>query len=287
MSGRKNKHKQRGQPRKPSSELLDELNSLHDLLNSDDLDEIPLLNQVAGQATGKDEPKTLTAAPPTEPPLLSTEPEAPPHSPMDDSLEEELLQQEDLPILFSPIEETLGEEHKVQLAESDLALLRPLQNLPDKTTAEPQVQTSQEASVHDDDEQSGNNAQSNSEGTDTDRTTATETATEAPVPAPDNPFLPAHIRSRLTGGRIPSHERQPQTKPETIETASAGTRTQALVMAQAIAEKEGPVEKLEPSEKERQRNDLIEELVAQQLPQLEKQLRAQIEKVVDELEIWD
>ncbi|WP_444888247.1 hypothetical protein [Microbulbifer sp. JMSA008] len=281
MSGRKNKHKQRGQPRKPSSELLDELNSLHDLLNSDDLDEIPLLNQVAGQVTGKDEPKTLTAAPPTEPPLLSTEPEAPPPSPMDDALEE------DLPILFSPIEETLGEEHKVQLAESDLALLRPLQNLPGKTTAEPQVQASQEASDHDHDDQPGNNAQSNSEGTDIDRTTATDTATEAPVPAPDNPFLPAHIRSRLTGGRIPAHEEKAQKKPEAIETASAGTRTQALVMAQAIAEKEGPVEKLEPSEKERQRNDLIEELVAQQLPQLEKQLRAQIEKVVDELEIWD
>ncbi|WP_444924382.1 hypothetical protein ACJJH9_03895 [Microbulbifer sp. DLAB2-AF] len=281
MSGRKNKHKQRGQPRKPSSELLDELNSLHDLLNSDDLDEIPLLNQVAGQVTGKDEPKTLTAAPPIEPPMLSPEPEAPPPSPMDDALEE------DLPILFSPIEETLGGEHKVQLAESDLALLRPLQSLPSKTTAEPQIQVSQEASAHDDDDQPGNNAQSNSEGTDTDHTTATDTAAEAPVPAPDNPFLPAHIRSRLTGGRIPSHERQPQTKPEAIETASAGTRTQALVMAQAIAEREGPTEKLEPSEKDRQRSDLIEELVAQQLPQLEKQLRAQIEKVVDELEIWD
>ena len=87
MSGRKNKHKQRGQPRKQSSELLDELNSLHDLLNSDDLDEIPLLSQVAGSA----KPQIQKATPPADIPLLSAEPEFPAPPSVVDAKEQELL----------------------------------------------------------------------------------------------------------------------------------------------------------------------------------------------------
>ncbi|WP_226646188.1 hypothetical protein [Microbulbifer variabilis] len=282
MSGRKNKHKQRGQPRKQSSELLDELNSLHDLLNSDDLDAIPLLNQIAGPAKPQAQKTTSLA----DIPLLSVEPKSPTPPTMEDDSEEEFLEQEDLPILFSPVDETLTGEHKVQLAESDLALLRPLQDLPGKT-AEPQAKAPMVELLDESDDQPGNDTQLDSGHTEPNTTDAAETSEERLAPAPENPFLPAHIRSRLTGGRIPAIAEPAQPKPKAIETASAGTRTQALVMAQAIAEREGPTEKLEPSEKDRQRSDLIEELVAQQLPQLEKQLRAQIEKVVDDLGIWD
>ncbi|GAA5445465.1 hypothetical protein Misp06_03668 [Microbulbifer sp. NBRC 101763] len=274
MSGRKNKHKQRGQQRKQPSELLSELSSLHDLLNSDDLDEIPLLNQVAGphgQGTPQQTPEprsqvevpTLTAEPPSDLPSstdsMSQQQPAP-------TIEEDALDTADLPILFSPVEEVAPSECEMQLAESDLALLRPLQELP-PTETETEVT---------DPEATGRGI--------------TETAKQAQVessPAQENPFLPAHIRARLTGGKVPTGVDQDAQSPEPVDPTSAGTRTQALAMAQAITEEGEPADQLEPTEKERQRQALIEQLVAQQLPQLERRLRAQIEKVVDELGVWD
>ncbi|WP_299581929.1 hypothetical protein [uncultured Microbulbifer sp.] len=293
MSGRKNKHKQRGQPRKQSSELLDELNSLHDLLNSDDLEEIPLLNQIAGSA----KPQVQKPTSPADMAFLSAEPQLQAGSEaslpsvkeeaVEKGVEEEVpLEQTDLPILFAPIDEQLPENRDVQLAESDLALLRPLQNLSSEAE-KPQAQAPSGNPSIEDDQHPESAPQSTNGQTEQDAASAEAASQESAKPAPENPFLPAHIRSRLTGGRIPASEKQVPDKPEAIDATSAGTRTQALVMAQALAEREGPAEKLEPSEKERQRDALIEELVAQQLPPLERKLRAQIEKVVDGLEIWD
>ncbi|MFA0813180.1 hypothetical protein [Microbulbifer epialgicus] len=280
MSGRKNKHKQRGQQRKQPSELLDELNSLHDLLNNDDLDEIPLLNQVAkpsGQRTQQpsilEEVPTLSAEPIVD--SLPEAPAAPQPLPVTEK-KEKPLDEADLPILFSPLEDQTPQENQVQLAESDLALLRPLQELPTKEmTSTAPLSPTENANLE--------------AGAEPARQTPPieEPVQENSVPVADNPFLPAHIRARLTGGKIPPGENQEAPKPEPINTNRTGTRTQALVMAQAMAEREGPADKLEPSEKERQRQALIEQLVAQQLPELERQLRTQIEKVVDELGVWD
>jgi len=272
MSGRKNKQKQRGQPRKQPSELLNELNSLHDLLNSDDLDEIPLLNQLASPNSQRTpEPSqveipTLSAEPVVMSSPAITEAQQQPARTKEED-EEVPTDAADLPILFSPVEELAPTESEIQLAESDLALLRPLQKLPATESgsrlAEPEATMDGTPKASED------------------------TPLETSAPAADNPFLPAHIRARLTGGKVPAGESLDNPKTEPVDTTSATTRTQALVMAQAMSEREGPADKLEPSEKERQRQALVEQLVAQQLPELERQLRAQIEKVVDELGVWD
>ncbi|MCO1333731.1 hypothetical protein MO867_05185 [Microbulbifer sp. OS29] len=285
MSGRKNKHKHRGQQRKQPSELLDDLNSLHELLITDEDDEIPVLNQVASQGEPEEPPISPTAEPSTAPTSDTTEDTQ--------ALEDEV----DLPILFSPVEEEMLAQQSMSLAESDLALLRPLQELAvesDEPADTYDTEQTQAAPKSEQSEVPANSPQaSKSEplpATANLPTTADRAEPEARV---ENPFLPDHIRSRLTGGRLPKRQsaetlsRSHATSEAIEKTTASNTRTKALVMAQAMAEKDGSSAEAEPSVKERQRHDLIEQLVAQQLPDLERQLRAQIEKVVDELGVWD
>ncbi|WP_299943725.1 hypothetical protein [uncultured Microbulbifer sp.] len=276
MSGRKNKHKHRGQQHRQPRELLDELSALHALLDRGGPDAIPLLNQVANPR-GQETPEFAAKE---ERPQANVQTKTSPEAPPDEDA--------DLPILFSPLKEQLPEEHRVRLADSDLALLRPLQNLPrqdsEATTACTLAGKGGEAPITD---------TVSEEHDEPAPERATDTQLQAPnsKEIPENPFLPAHIRARLTGGCPPADNSlaAPNTasRPETTSTVSAGTRTQALVMAQAMAEREGPADQLETSGKKRQRRALVEQLVSQQLPELERQLRAQIEKVVDELEIWE
>ncbi|MDP5209180.1 hypothetical protein [Microbulbifer sp. 2205BS26-8] len=287
MSGRKNKHKHRGQQRRQPRELLDELSALHALLDRGDPDAIPLLNQVANPNSQE----TPAFAAKAEIPILSASPQPVSHSALpqanaqtDTSREAPSGEDVDLPILFSPLKEQLPEEHRIQLTESDLALLRPLQHLP-KRDRETTTALALSAETPTTDTVSDRSDESPSEQ-------VPETQPQAPdnQEVPENPFLPAHIRARLTGGCPPANNQAaPDTasRPETTSTANSGTRTQALVMAQTMVEREVPAGKLVTSGKKRQRQALVEQLVSQQLPELERQLRAQIEKVVDELGIWD
>ncbi|WP_445363454.1 hypothetical protein ACJJIQ_01260 [Microbulbifer sp. ANSA003] len=292
MSGKKNKHKHRGQQRKQPSEFLDELNSLHNLLVTDENnEEIPVLSQVAKQGN------PVTPEPPTLPtiadiPKPSGTPATSEFEDIDTSLEDI-----DLPILFSPVEEEMLAQQSLSLAESDLALLRPLQELAVEDE-EPQAsaETGQIEEEPVEDKPLETPLEQNS------RETKTEDFPEAeperqPKPRTENPFLPNHIRSRLTGGRpLPVEENTqvteatvpPETEaPATVAPAPEVKEEAELPSTEAQAAEEDPAADPEPSAKERQRQELIEQLVAQQLPKLERRLRAQIEHVVDELGVWD
>ncbi|WP_346839184.1 hypothetical protein [Microbulbifer sp. SAOS-129_SWC] len=279
MSARKKKNRQRGHQGTPPNELLDELSSLRDLLGSEELGDIPLLDQVAGSA----------AKPPAPAPQR-----APEQEPLDES---------ELPILFSPVDEELPEEYPAELNEADRALLRPLQDLPDPAAEPASVMAP---------------------------LPTTKTATQPPVqppseqqqelfgaedhaPPPENPFLPAHIRARLTGGRVPKSEAAPLAPAATAsapvnaaegaaplaasEALTPATDTAApdqptpddfssaaATAADGTAEPEVAEQAATPDERAKQRQQLIDRLVARQLPELERQLRARIELMVDELE---
>ncbi|SHF51332.1 hypothetical protein SAMN04487965_2109 [Microbulbifer donghaiensis] len=275
MSGRKNKHKQRGHERGQSSDLLDELNSLRDLLGSDDIGDIPLLDQVA--APGKP-PAPATQAPTPRP--------------------QTSLEDIDLPILFSPVDEELPEDYRSELNESDLKLLRPLQDLPvtdgerENPAAKPQPQAAGEAP------RKGTRQEQQQE----------LFAEPAATPATENPFLPAHIRARLTGGRVPKSEPTPMEPvaaevsllPEEITAAEPATvRTEASAPASPpptpekstlpdaeLPEPEPPAVASRTADAS-ERQQLVDRLVAKQLPELERQLRARIELMLDELEARD
>ncbi|MCH9691065.1 MAG: hypothetical protein K0U59_03195 [Gammaproteobacteria bacterium] len=91
-------------------------------------------------------------------------------------------------------------------------------------------------------------------------------------PSPgDNPFLPPHIRARLTGGQLPKStvSSQQQAMEEEVSTLSQGAESMA-----AIAGKN----------KNTRRQQLVEQLVAEQLPELERKLRANILLMLDELD---
>ncbi|MFD1584751.1 hypothetical protein ACFR96_16365, partial [Microbulbifer halophilus] len=174
MSGRKNKNRHRrtapatrGQDRGQPTELLDELNSLRDLLGSDELGDIPLLDRVAEPAPDDTPPRRQPGQPPER------GPQPPAQEPLDES---------DLPILFSPVDEELPEDCKPELDEADRALLRPLQELPTNANA------------------TGAGSQPEQQGE------LFSESGERPPTTSENPFLPAHIRSRLTGGRMPEPE---------------------------------------------------------------------------------
>ena len=304
MSGRKKNRKHRhGQP---PHELLNELNSLRDLLGSDMEADIPLLDQVAAPGAGKE---TLSKAPPAPP----RQPIAPPRP----------LQEADLPILFSPVDEEPFEEYTPLLSEADRELLRPLQNLPRKQPVpimepekkpEPRVekqagkepgeqsekQPEQEPAAE---QQSlreefqpglfdapGKSAPSGPpepaapKARDTakpqQKKLTEEKAPQKPLPAAlsENPFLPPHIRARLTGGKIPrpqedtgdknKAEPAPEQAPAAAFDAEDAAATAPDGEARSVA---------------RDRERLIEQLMAEQLPELERQLRANITLMVNEI----
>ncbi|WP_444912250.1 hypothetical protein [Microbulbifer sp. PAAF003] len=300
MSGKKNKHKHRGQQRKQPSEFLDELNSLHNLLVTDENnEEIPVLSQVAKQGN------PVTPEPPTLPTIddiakPSGTPATSEFEDIDTSLEDI-----DLPILFSPVEEEMLAQQSLSLAESDLALLRPLQEL---AVEDEEPQASAETGQIDEEPVEEKPVETPLEQIS--RESKTEDFPEAeperqpepqPEPRAENPFLPNHIRSRLTGGRpLPAEENTQVTEapvppapeveaeaPTTVAPAPEAKKEVELPSTEAQAAEEDPAADPEPSAKERQRQELIEQLVAQQLPKLERRLRAQIEHVVDELGVWD
>ncbi|WP_444932052.1 hypothetical protein ACJJIF_09900 [Microbulbifer sp. SSSA002] len=364
MSGKKNKHKHRRQEHKKSSEFLDELNSLHTLLVSDENSEdIPVLSQVAKQGD------PVIPEPPALPSIADTA--KPSGTPATSEFEDIDISLEDidLPILFSPVEEEMLAQQSMSLAESDLALLRPLQELTaeeDEALALAEIEAVQEAvEVPAEDSPSLNStenysaAQPEQEPEPSPQATAEQPSAEQkqvevpaeessplsssaenrsaaepeqkpepqaqaaaeqrqveipvekkpalsraesgssaepnrkPAPKPrgrtENPFLPDHIRARLTGGRPLPNKTDTgiasTVQPKT-EAPGAGEKT-ATANSQLQPHKGLPSAAPELSAKERQRQDLIEQLVAQQLPKLERRLRAQIEQVVDELGVWD
>ncbi|WHI48410.1 hypothetical protein [Microbulbifer sp. VAAF005] len=296
MSGKKNKHKQRGQQRKQPSEFLDELNSLHNLLVTDENnEEIPVLSQVAKQGN------PVTPEPPTLPTIADIA--KPGGTPATSEFEDidTSLEDIDLPILFSPVEEEMLAQQSLSLAESDLALLRPLQEL---AVEDEEPQASAETGQIEEEPVEDKPVETPLEQIS--RETKVEDFPEAelekepepqPEPRAENPFLPNHIRSRLTGGRpLPVEENTqvteatvpPETEaPATVAPAPEVKEEAELPSTEAQAAEEDPAADPEPSAKERQRQELIEQLVAQQLPKLERRLRAQIEHVVDELGVWD
>ncbi|WP_237054777.1 hypothetical protein [Microbulbifer sediminum] len=279
MSGRKNKNRQRGQRHQQQRrqagsgeprELLDELNSIRDLLGSEELGDIPLLDQVA-------EP------PPSAPPASPDRPgpSRPRLQPLEDA---------DLPTLFSPEDEDPVEEElaadpvapppaapgiSTELSAAERALLRPLEALPGEMGAHPARAGS-----------TGGEQQQELFG-DPDSDTA----------GMENPFLPAHIRARLTGGRVPRSQ-----ETETMPGPAADAPSPEADSPISAGDPDGPADlEVEQSEaatgdavpapgpgnerpsRAMQRQQLIEKLVARQLPELERQLRARIEVMVDEL----
>ena len=288
MSGRKNKNRQRGQQRGQSKELLDELSSIRDLLGSEEIGDIPLLDQVAATPAQKmSAPNQANTDFHRAPSPLVHKPRPLPE-PLDES---------ELPILFSPVDEELPEDIQPELNESDLALLRPLQDLPSGDGLS-RMERSASAAAEGEQQQ--------------------ELFDPPAEPAPaENPFLPAHIRARLTGGRVPSStaihtqakaptedeptegapteespaesasllERQP-----TAATAARETAQEEAFADQVTTESSAAAQSSEADagqaqhERALQRQQLIDRLVAKQLPELERQLRARIELMVDELE---
>ncbi|AQQ68405.1 hypothetical protein Mag101_12760 [Microbulbifer agarilyticus] len=330
MSGRKKNRKHRhGQP---PHELLNELSSLHELLGSDMEADIPLLDQVAGPAASGNtaQPQQTAPAKPTE---SSPAPKAQPRP----------LEEADLPILFSPIDEELEDEYAPVLSDADRELLRPLQDLPRTVAADsaqpetpkekrPKPEPAKKSEAQADSmsasreefqpglfdsprkkaEPSANPAPKKSEPTpepaekkaqaSADASTAKSEAqadsakpgedkaqTIKTKPAPqrsgaENPFLPAHIRARLTGGRVPRPEDLATAKPKTEAIAPESQPTTDQVQAEQPAATESQAsestdEPKEPSAREK----LIEQLMAEQLPELERQLRANITALVDEI----
>lgn len=106
------------------------------------------------------------------------------------------------------------------------------------------------------------------EDSDVDR--AQDQAEKPPSPG-DNPFLPPHIRARLTGGQLPKSTvtSQQQATEEEVSTLPQGAESM-----EAIAGKN----------KNTRRQQLVEQLVAEQLPELERKLRASISLMLDELD---
>ncbi|MFV8782202.1 hypothetical protein ACNKU7_07240 [Microbulbifer sp. SA54] len=277
MSGRKkNRKHQRGQH---PSELLNELSSLRELLGSDQEADIPLLDQVA-------EPSPIS--PPPKPRPTFQRP----------------LEEADLPILFSPIDEEPVDDFSLELSDADRELLRPLQTLPrgsalavaGATQPEPvkaetrPVDANQEPAEENVEPRSAKptsreefqpglfDAPKKTESHPVEPKTV-ETEPEKPAPAViatgENPFLPPHIRARLTGGRVPRSEEQvnPTPAPQEVQPELPEQQLQA---PQASA---APASTTRVSNRER----LIEQLVAEQLHELERQLRANITAMVDEI----
>mgnify|MGYP000232916514 CR=1 FL=1 len=230
MSGRKKNRKQHrnGQP---PGELLSELHSLRELLGSVAEADIPLLDQVAdaGSNPAAETTQEHTQRPPRQP--------VPPPRPLEEA---------DLPILFSPVDEEPVDDFAPQLSEADLELLRPLQNLPRNPIPEPRVATPlAEKPIAESTATPANSAEPSPQKSVereefqpelfdpprqpiADSVTATEEAADTTPPvsaaenkaservsdtpaemantvtantiaAGENPFLPPHIRARLTG----------------------------------------------------------------------------------------
>lgn len=276
MSGRKkNRKHQRGQP---PSELLNELSSLRELLGSDQEADIPLLDQVA-------EPGAAPVDPPPARPAAIQRP----------------LEEADLPILFSPIDEEPVEDYSFELSDADRELLRPLQALPrgdepaaagapqpesiaaeapraaaDVKPAEKYVQPETAKPAVREEFQPGLFDGPKKPATESKRVEPKAIEAEPAKPAPaviatgENPFLPPHIRARLTGGRIPKSEQEQAPAEQEAQPEAPETLPQASP-APAAAPKLS------------NREILIEQLVAEQLHELERQLRANITAMVDEI----
>lgn len=267
MSRRKNKNNRNRQSAQPngnrdgqSTELLSELSSLRDLLDSDELGDIPLLDQIAAPGTTRKPAAPLTAQPRSqsrqEPPAL---------------LDDTLLDDIDPPVLFSPVDESLTDEQPLlnpgadlsaELSETDRALLRPLQNLP---TEKPRAEEETSAQKRQED--------------------LFEQPSETVPKAAENPFLPPHIRARLTGGRVPRAEVEEETtvpEPQRESPHPAHEPEGAAEPPESEADEDTTAE-----ERQRLRQQLIDRLVAKELPELERRLRARIELMVDELDDWD
>ncbi|MBN8430894.1 hypothetical protein JF535_08510 [Microbulbifer salipaludis] len=303
MSGRKKNRKHRhGQP---PGELLSELNSLRDLLGSDMEADIPLLDQVAAPAKEVD-----------------GKPESP-HGNQPAPVSPRPLQEADLPILFSPVDEEPVEEYTPLLSETDRELLRPLQNLPrheppaesadqpeaaelsDQKPAPPSQESAKEEfqpglfdaprkpapapqkaePVADSKPAADTRSETATQQTATRQPTARPAASaHKPLPAAltENPFLPPHIRARLTGGRVPRAEAESSgTAPEeSIAKPAAPAAPKAPASDDAAADT-SPGEDTAPVPSARER--LIEQLMAEQLPELERQLRANITLMVNEI----
>lgn len=280
MAGKKHKHKQRRQQQGNSNELLSELSSLRDLLGTDDLGDIPLLDQVAEPAPAYS-PRKAQPAPPAYQPV---------QEPLDES---------DLPVLFSPVDEELPEDISPELNEADRALLRPLEDLPSSPAVEKAV-TVDNSAKHKPAEQQTD-------------------LFDPPAPkSAENPFLPAHIRARLTGGKVPRDpeptqqpaeaedlQPEPALSPSPTTATTESEQEEEAAVAEALRELEQEVAggaaidshlddepqspqptQASPAELEsaQRRQKLIDRLVASQLPELERQLRARIELMLDELE---
>lgn len=313
MSGRK-KHR-RHQHGQPPSELLRELNSLRELLGSDMEADIPLLDQVA-DASGDQKANTRQQhnTPSRTPQNAHSYAPIPPQRPLADA---------DLPILFSPVDEEPLEnfdDYSSALSDADRELLRPLQDLPRPeperkqahpyTAEPPRVDSNRQPAPPQTprDVATPRSAQHSTHQPETSpdefqpglfelepESPATPAVTGPTPPAPEvksvpqvtakpavprsprastspmteNPFLPPHIRARLTGGRIP--------RPESIPArpTSAGPTEQRKPEAAPAATDH----KLSDDERER----LIDQLVAEQLPELERQLRLGMTLMLDEL----
>ncbi|WP_226702357.1 hypothetical protein [Microbulbifer elongatus] len=315
MSGRKKNRKHRhGQP---PHELLNELNSLRDLLGSDMEADIPLLNQVAAPGASPSKGENSEASKATAPPRPPIAPQRP-------------LQEADLPILFSPVDEEPAEEYTPLLSEADRALLRPLQDLPRKeqdlpptqqipademrtiSQSEPPPATepmTEQQRQREEFQPSLFDAPSEKKALSGDgKATSVETEVESkketesrPIPAQEpaagakqsgkaaakvqkplpaalteNPFLPPHIRARLTGGKIPRPQDDSQGKVERAEQTPAPETAAVEDVVVSGSEAEAP-------ETSSARERLIEQLMAEQLPELERQLRANITLMVDEI----
>ncbi|MCQ3827923.1 hypothetical protein HXX02_00540 [Microbulbifer elongatus] len=306
MSGRKKNRKHRHGQSQPPHELLSELNSLHELLGSDMEADIPLLDQVASPNGGQ---KTTPPAPKPQEPRKAGGPQV--HAPL---APPPPLEEADLPILFSPIDEELTDEFAPTLSDADRELLRPLQNLPrpeeapaatlapadqaphpadaetsvppraefqpglfdapralDKATPPQENRQDLPAPSESPHASSSGKTQPPQENAPAPATSAGEkTHTTAPAlarAASENPFLPPHIRARLTGGRIPKPETTPpapepqsHVEPPADDTPETGAEEAPDIRAQ-----------------------LIEQLMAEQLPELEQQLRANITALVYEI----
>ena len=321
MSGRKKNRKQHrnGQP---PGELLSELHSLRELLGSEAEADIPLLDQVAdaGSNPAAETTQEHTQRPPRQP--------VPPPRPLEEA---------DLPILFSPVDEEPVDDFAPQLSEADLELLRPLQNLPRNPIPEPRVATPlAEKPIAESTATPANSAEPSPQKSvereefqpelfDTprqpiaDSVTATEEAADTTPPvsaaenkaservsdtpaemantvtantiaAGENPFLPPHIRARLTGGKIPRAPLEPA--PGVPAQQAAGSDApEAMPNAGATPGKEelaaAKIERAEQLEERRlnaqEKRELIDQLMAEQLPELEQQLRLSITMMVDAL----
>ncbi|WP_288132775.1 hypothetical protein [Microbulbifer sp.] len=293
MSGRKkNRKHHRSQP---PHELLKELNSLRELLGSEEAEaDIPLLDQVAD-------------TPPSDgrPPQQPTQPPRP-------------LEEADLPILFSPVDEEPEEAFSAELSDADRALLRPLQALPrgpepqqplrgqtfgeetlTDTAAQPanapqdtgesdptQTPVALQARKEVQPELFGNKGGSKDEGEEEGEPgsqaarpdPATASSAEKRAAASENPFLPPHIRARLTGGKIPRTEPEPT---ETLEKAAP----EGVPSSTAAEPEPGTPEESEDDTRlsKEERQALIDQLMAEQLPELERHLRLSITLMIDGL----